>query len=151
MTNRIQAARGTVPQMLIANPRQAHSTPPTNRICPSVSRKLSFTISSYRFLLPRSVEMPAFSSIAYDFSPSFIVSTVVLLCVIAVAVRNYLAYRRLAHFKGPFWAAWTELWLARVTWQSRIHTALRDVNEQYGRETSILDLVLFWQPLRWSS
>jgi hypothetical protein len=60
----------------------------------------------------------------------------ILLSICGIATQKYFSYRRLAHFKGPFWASWTELWLAKVTWDSQIPFALRDVNEKYGTLSS---------------
>lgn len=74
--------------------------------------------------------MAVFPALAGRLSPLVVGATLVSLCIVSLAVQKYLTYRRLSHFKGPFWAAWTELWLARVTWLSRIHTELRDVNEK---------------------
>jgi hypothetical protein len=77
-----------------------------------------------------------FSALADMAGSPLIWPALILLGIVGIAVRKYFAYHRLAQFKGPFWASWTELWLAKVTWESRIHTALRDVNEKYGTPSS---------------
>jgi hypothetical protein len=78
------------------------------------------------------LKMAVFSAVADIVRLPWIGPVLILISVFGIAVQKYRAYLRLAHFQGPPGAAWTELWLARVTWQSRIHTTLRDVNEKYG-------------------
>lgn len=78
------------------------------------------------------LEMAVFSAVADFVRLPWFGPVLILISILGIAAQKYRAYRRLAHFQGPPGAAWTELWLARVTWQSRIHTTLRDVNEKYG-------------------
>lgn len=61
----------------------------------------------------------------------------VFVLVVAYAIYQYFVYQRLAQFKGPLWASLTELWLAKVTWESRIHTELREINDRYGKATYV--------------
>jgi hypothetical protein len=77
-----------------------------------------------------------FSALTDITSSPLIWPALVLLGIIGIAAQKYFAYKRLAHFKGPFWASWTELWLAKVTWDSQIPFALRDVNKKYGTPSS---------------
>lgn len=79
-----------------------------------------------------SLKMAVFSAVADVVRLPWIGLVLILISILGIAVQKYRTYLRLAHFQGPPGAAWTELWLARVTWQSRIHTTLRDVNEKYG-------------------
>lgn len=53
------------------------------------------------------------------------------------SIQRYVTYQRLSHFKGPRWAAWTELWLAKVTWTSQVHTVMREVNDRYGKSSDL--------------
>ena len=85
--------------------------------------------------------MAVFSAVTDIIRLPWIGPVLILISILAITLQKYRAYRRLAHFQGPPGAAWTELWLARVTWQSRIHTTLRDVNEKYGTAS---DQLLFY-------
>jgi hypothetical protein len=81
--------------------------------------------------------MTVISSFVDVASAPFFWLSVSLFAVISYAVQLYVSYRRLAHFKGPFWAAFTELWLVKVTWKSQIHTTMRAVHDEYGRSQFI--------------
>lgn len=76
--------------------------------------------------------MSVSSAVVEIASSPFIWPALILFGIVWITTRKYIAYKRLAHFQGPFWASWTELWLAKVTWDSQIPFALRDVNEKYG-------------------
>ena len=48
------------------------------------------------------------------------------------AITNYLSYRRLSHIKGPWFAAWSNLWLVGVVWRRKINLELYEVYKTYG-------------------
>lgn len=47
-------------------------------------------------------------------------------------VTNYLSYCRLSHIKGPWFAAWSGLWLVGVVWRRKINFELYEVYKTYG-------------------
>lgn len=57
--------------------------------------------------------------------------------VLGYAIHKYVEIQRLSTFKGPFWAKWSELWIARMTLQSRIHVGLRELSEEYGKSNAV--------------
>jgi hypothetical protein len=61
-----------------------------------------------------------------------------------LAVANYLSYRRLSHIKGPWFAAWSNLWLVGVVWRRKINLELYEVYKTYGWRTSIFPSLLFF-------
>lgn len=54
------------------------------------------------------------------------------LAVFSYGVQSYLSYQRLAHIKGPFFAAWTNFWLVRSAYNKATHEDLYNVNKKYG-------------------
>lgn len=50
----------------------------------------------------------------------------------AVLVQQWLSYRRLSDFKGPFWASWTSLWLVGIVNRRKTHLELYETYLQYG-------------------
>jgi hypothetical protein len=61
-----------------------------------------------------------------------LIPSIIFISLVSFVVQKYVVYRRLAQFRGPFWASFTELWVVRVTFQSRVHTAMRELSETYG-------------------
>jgi hypothetical protein len=53
------------------------------------------------------------------------------------ALQQWQSYRRLAQFKGPFWAGITNLWLARSVSRRRAHLDLFETFLQYGSSPRI--------------
>lgn len=47
-------------------------------------------------------------------------------------LQQWQSYRRLAQFKGPYWAGITNLWLARSVSRRRAHLDLFETFLQYG-------------------
>ncbi|OHW98989.1 benzoate 4-monooxygenase cytochrome p450 [Colletotrichum incanum] len=69
-----------------------------------------------------------------------------MLCSLTAAVLTFTAlltahlilcrlhdYARLRHIPGPFWAAWTDLWLIRNQLSGRLNFALQDLNKEHAR------------------
>jgi len=46
--------------------------------------------------------------------------------------QQYLSYQRLSHIKGPWLAAWSNLWLAGAIWRQRSHLEVYEVSKKYG-------------------
>jgi hypothetical protein len=67
--------------------------------------------------------------------PSFALTILPLAFVTFViyhGVKAYSTYRKLAHFKGPPLAAWTNLWLAKQAIMANIPTAQKEALRIYG-------------------
>ena len=45
---------------------------------------------------------------------------------------QWASYRRLAQFRGPFWASLTNLWMAQSISKRKSHLDLFEVSEKYG-------------------
>jgi hypothetical protein len=59
----------------------------------------------------------------YLIAPSF---------VFYLLAKHYLSYRRLSHIKGPWLAAWSNLWLVGAIWRQRSHLEVYEVSKKYG-------------------
>jgi hypothetical protein len=58
-------------------------------------------------------------------------------CFVAVfflwrTVRTVRQYRRLRHFRGPWWAAWTEVWLFKAAIRGDFHLVAEELFQKYG-------------------
>jgi len=54
------------------------------------------------------------------------------LALCSYGLQSYISYRRLAHIKGPFLAAWTNFWLVRAVYNKNTHQELYDASKKYG-------------------
>jgi hypothetical protein len=50
-----------------------------------------------------------------------------------LAVREWLSYRKLRHFRGPRLAAFSQLWLFKVTIKGDLYLAMGDALKKYGQ------------------
>jgi hypothetical protein len=55
-----------------------------------------------------------------------------LLCAAAWLVQTFAAWYRLRHFKGPFPASISRLWLMRAVSGGRMHLDFWEANKKYG-------------------
>jgi hypothetical protein len=80
----------------------------------------------------------AAASRAEDFFKHAPVSTIaysLVLCLVNVLVAHrFLVYRRLRHFKGPWLAAFSKLWMMKCTFAGTMHLDVADVCAQYGKD-----------------
>jgi hypothetical protein len=84
------------------------------------------------------------NSQAFEILYSFRYYCVAIILIAYLAVTSYLSYRRLSHIKGPWFAAWSNLWLVGVVWRRKINLELYEVYKTYGWRTSIFSTVLFF-------
>ena len=49
-----------------------------------------------------------------------------------ILLRKFQSWYRLRHFKGPFIASLTRLWLVRCITGGRMHLDFQEVNQKYG-------------------
>jgi len=49
-----------------------------------------------------------------------------------VIFQQYMSWRRLSQFRGPFWASVTNLWMANSIAHRRPHLDLFEVSQKYG-------------------
>jgi hypothetical protein len=48
-------------------------------------------------------------------------------------IQRIRAWYRLQHIKGPFWAAFSDIWIIRNTGGGRMYLELAEVCDQYGK------------------
>jgi hypothetical protein len=59
--------------------------------------------------------------------------TIIATGILLYGLLKFLAYRRLAAFKGPFSTGWFEFWHTRAILSMRSYLAYKEVNEKYGK------------------
>jgi len=64
---------------------------------------------------------------------SIIARSTILCFAVAFVVNRFLVYRRLRHFKGPWLASFSKLWMMKCTFAGRMHLEVADVCAQYGK------------------
>jgi len=69
-------------------------------------------------------------------SLTIIAYSITLGFVIALVVNRFLVYRRLRHFKGPWLASFSKLWMMKCTLAGTMHLEVADVCAQYGKAYS---------------
>lgn len=57
--------------------------------------------------------------------------------------QQWVSYRRLSQFKGPFWASLTNFWMVNSVLNRRQHLDLFDVSNEYGSFTDFSLTVIF--------
>jgi hypothetical protein len=57
---------------------------------------------------------------------------IVLLLLFAYTINTIVTYRRLRHFKGPFWASISKLWLFKRDLGGRAHLDMEEMCKIYG-------------------
>ena len=72
------------------------------------------------------------------------ISLILVFTVGAFLVQAFHSWYRLRHFKGPFLASLTRLWLVRHAAGGRMHLEFQEVNQKYG----MFNLQLALDPLR---
>jgi hypothetical protein len=55
------------------------------------------------------------------------------LCVVVFVAQTIGAWYRLRHFKGPFPATFSNIWLLRAVLNGRMHWDILEVNRKYGK------------------
>lgn len=63
---------------------------------------------------------------------SYYVAITLPLCVAVLVGRSVYAWYRLRHIKGPWLAAWSDLWLINSIISGRMHWKYADACEKYG-------------------
>lgn len=58
--------------------------------------------------------------------------SIVLGFVVALVINRFLVYRRLRHFKGPWLASFSKLWMMKCTFAGTMHLEVADVCAKYG-------------------
>jgi len=69
---------------------------------------------------------------------STLICSIILLSIISTLAQILIAWNRLRHIKGPPFAAFSDLWLARHVPGGRMHLDLVEVCEKYGTHPSFL-------------
>ncbi len=59
-------------------------------------------------------------------------SVIVAVFVLAYAVRQYKAYRALAHFGAPWPAGWSRAWLLLANTSGEMQHWFKSANDRYG-------------------
>jgi len=67
---------------------------------------------------------------------SLVWNTLIACCIVSLLVHRFLIYRRLRHFKGPWLATFSKLWLMKSTFNGTVHLDVADVCRKYGNLTS---------------
>ncbi len=62
-----------------------------------------------------------------------IASSIILGLVVSHVVNRFLVYRHLRHFKGPWLASFSKLWMMKCTFAGTMHLGVADVCAQYGK------------------
>ncbi len=52
-------------------------------------------------------------------------------------LRTVMQWYRLSHVPGPFWAAFSKYWMVKQSLRGRQPTAIKEVNDKYGRSYSL--------------
>lgn len=55
--------------------------------------------------------------------------------------QQWISWRRLSQFRGPFWASFTNLWMANSIAQRRAHLDLFEVSQEYGSVSTSLQSI----------
>lgn len=53
--------------------------------------------------------------------------------LVAYCAHTWYAWRRLSHIPGPFFAAFTKLWMVRQSMKRRQPYAFKQANDRYGQ------------------
>jgi hypothetical protein len=56
------------------------------------------------------------------------------LVISPIVILQYVSWRRLSQFNGPFMASISKLWIIKCTWQQNLHLELKRLCDQYGEE-----------------
>ena len=56
-----------------------------------------------------------------------------LALLIVYFIHEWYTWRQLSHVPGPFWAAFTKLWMVRQSLKRRQPYAFKEANERYGK------------------
>jgi hypothetical protein len=75
--------------------------------------------------------VPSYTSAETSVSVQLLLVALLGLSVYSLTQR-FIAWRRLKHIPGPFWASFSNLWLAWHAYRGTLPWAIKDASDKYG-------------------